>query len=192
MLKKEAAKRIAKLRETINYHRYRYHVRDKPEISDAALDSLKRELQKLEEEEPDLITPDSPTQRVGGQPLDKFVKVSHRERMLSLEDAFSPEEVAAWQERIGKLIPSEKLDYFAELKIDGFAISLIYRNGLFAVGSTRGDGRTGEDVTQNLKTIESIPLKLCPFGTSPVGREIGNWKLEIYKCISFSLAVILS
>jgi len=170
MTKKEAAKRIAQLRKTINYYSYQYHVLDKLDISAAAWDSLKHELKQLEDAFPDLITPDSPTRRVSGQPLDKFIKVSHKERMLSLEDAFSPEETAAWQERIQKLVPAsaksaasnprDKLDYFAELKIDGFAISLVYKDGLFAVGSTRGDGRTGEDVTQNLKTIESIPLKL--------------------------------
>ncbi|MBU1136866.1 NAD-dependent DNA ligase LigA, partial [Patescibacteria group bacterium] len=160
MTKKEATKRIAQLRKTINFYSYQYHVLDKLNISDAAWDSLKHELKQLEDAYPDLITPDSPTQRVSGQPLDKFVKVGHKEKMLSLEDAFSPEEVAAWQKRIKKLLPREKMDYFAELKVDGFAISLVYKNGVLATGSTRGDGKTGEDVTQNLKTIESIPLKL--------------------------------
>lgn len=160
MTKAEAKKRIAKLRKVIEHHRYLYHVLDKPEVSDAAFDSLKHELYKLEKQYPDLITPDSPTQRVGGKPLDKFRKVRHLKPMLSLEDVFNEKELTAWQERIGKLVPEKKLDYFAELKIDGFAISLIYQDGVFIEGSTRGDGRIGEDVTQNLKTIESIPLRL--------------------------------
>jgi DNA ligase (NAD+) len=165
MTKQEAKRRIAKLREVINYHEYRYHVLDKPEIGDAAFDSLKHELYQLEQQYPDLITPDSPTQRVSGKALDKFRKVKHKVPMLSLEDVFYKEELQAWEERIKKKLQAssyrlQKLDYFAELKVDGFAISLIYKNGLFIQGSTRGDGRVGEDVTQNLKTISSIPLRL--------------------------------
>ncbi len=161
MNKAEAKKRIEKLKAEINHHRYLYHVLDKAEISDAALDSLKNELFKLEQQFPDLVTPDSPTQRVGGQPLDKFRKVEHSSPMLSLFDPFSPEDMRAWQERIEKLLPAgAKLDYFCELKLDGLAAALRYENSLFVLGATRGDGRVGEDVTQNLKTIESIPLKL--------------------------------
>ena len=160
MTKAEAKKRIVKLRKVINQHSYLYHVLDKPDISDAAFDSLKHELYKLEQEYPDLITSDSPTQRVSGRALDKFVKVKHKKRMLSLEDVFYKEEFQAWQERIQKLVPHQKLDYFAELKIDGFAITLVYKNGIFVQGATRGDGLIGEDVTQNLKTINSIPLRL--------------------------------
>ncbi|MBU4298733.1 NAD-dependent DNA ligase LigA, partial [Patescibacteria group bacterium] len=137
------------------------------EISDAVLDSLKHELYKLEQQFPEFITPDSPTQRVGGKPLAGFKKVSHKTRMLSMEDVFSAEELNDWEDYLKRLLPEEKLDYFAELKIDGFAISLIYENGLFKVGSTRGDGKIGEDVTQNLKTIESIPLKLEIRGRPP-------------------------
>ncbi len=160
MTKAKAKKRIAKLRKVINQHSYLYHVLDKPDISDAAFDSLKHELYKLEQEYPDLITSDSPTQRVSGRALDKFVKVKHKKRMLSLEDVFYKEEFQAWQERIQKLFTHQKLDYFAELKIDGFAITLVYKNGIFVQGATRGDGLIGEDVTQNLKTINSIPLRL--------------------------------
>jgi DNA ligase (NAD+) len=160
MDKQEAKKRIKKLHQEINHHRYLYHVLDRPEISDAALDSLKHELAELEEKFPDLITPDSPTQRVGGKPLDKFVKVRHSKAMLSLQDAFSAEEMKAWEERVAKLVPGQKLDYFVELKLDGFAIELIYENGILKTGATRGDGVTGEDVTSNLKTIEAIPLRL--------------------------------
>ncbi|MFH1598482.1 MAG: NAD-dependent DNA ligase LigA [Patescibacteria group bacterium] len=161
MVKKTAQVRIQKLRQEIYRHRYLYHVLDKQEISDAALDSLKNELTKLEEQYPDLITPDSPTQRVGGQPLPKFVKVEHQVFMPSLIDAFIDSDMEAWLERIRKLLPSsEKMDFFAEIKMDGLAVSLIYKNGLMQRGATRGDGKVGEDVTQNLKTIESIPLKL--------------------------------
>lgn len=160
MTKQEAQKRIRKLREEINRHRYLYHVLDKIEISDAALDSLKHELFKLESEFPDLITPDSPTQRVGGEALDKFKKIAHSAPMLSLEDSFSLEEMEEWQKRVQKLVPGRKLDYFCELKLDGLAISLIYENGVLVQGATRGDGKIGEDVTQNVKTIEAIPLNL--------------------------------
>ncbi|KKR32937.1 MAG: hypothetical protein UT66_C0050G0012, partial [candidate division CPR2 bacterium GW2011_GWC1_39_9] len=160
MNKEEARQRIIKLREVINFHRYNYHVLDRQDISEAALDSLKHELWELEEKYPEFITPDSPTQRVGGKPLEKFEKVKHISPMLSLADAFSYEELLAWEERIKKLIPGENLDFFAELKIDGFAVSLTYENGLLVEGATRGDGKVGENVTQNLKTIESIPLRL--------------------------------
>ncbi len=160
MTKQEVKQRIEKLRKEINHYRYLYHVLDTQEISDPALDSLKHELYELEQEYPEFITLDSPTQRVGGKPLDKFEKVHHQSPMLSIEDIFSQEELIDWQERIQKLVPYEKLDYFAELKIDGFAMSLIYKNGIFVQGSTRGDGLIGENVTQNLKTIEAIPLKL--------------------------------
>ncbi len=160
MDKKQAQERIKRLRKEISYHSYLYHVLDKPKISDAAWDSLKDELKKLEDQFPELITPDSPTQRVSGKPLEKFEKVKHKTPMLSLNDAFSEKEMKAWEERIKKLVPGTKLDYFAELKIDGFAITLVYENSIFTVGATRGNGFVGEDVTQNLKTIGSIPLKL--------------------------------
>jgi len=161
-------KRIEQLKKVINQHNYSYHVLDNPDISDAAFDSLKHELYKLEQEYPDLITPDSPTQRVSGRALDKFEKVKHKKRMLSLEDVFYVEEFEAWQERIQKLVPTQKLDYFAELKIDGFAIALSYKDGIFVKGATRGDGKIGENVTQNLKTIPSIPLKLEIRGELPI------------------------
>lgn len=160
MTREEAKKRIEKLREVINYHRYLYHVLDRQEISDGAWDSLKHELFKLEESFPDLISPDSPTQRVGGEPLKEFKKVRHSLPMLSIEDVFSEEELRDWESYILRLVPEKETEYFAELKIDGFAITLIYRKGLFMTGATRGNGVLGEDVTQNLKTIESIPLKL--------------------------------
>lgn len=160
MTKDEAKKRIEKLKEVINHHRYLYHVLDRPEISDAALDSLKNELYKLEQEYPELITSDSPTQRVGGEPLKQFKKKEHEVPMLSIEDVFSEEELQDWEDYLKRLEPAFQPEYFVEFKVDGFAISLIYENEVFIQGSTRGNGKIGEDVTQNLKTIESIPLKL--------------------------------
>lgn len=160
MRKEEAEKRSEKLREMINRHRRLYHVEDRQELSDEAFDSLKHELYKLEQQFPELITPDSPTQRVGGEPLEKFRKVEHGKPMLSLEDIFTEEEIRDWEDYLKKLSGIDRLEYFAELKIDGFAVTLIYEKGLFVTGATRGDGRVGEDVTQNLRTIESIPLRL--------------------------------
>ena len=167
MTKKEVRGRIEKLKKVINEARYAYHVLDKSIISDSALDSLKHELYQLEQKFPEFQTSDSPTQRVGGEPLESFKKVEHKVPMLSIEDVFTEGEIKDWKEYLKRLIPEQKFDYFAELKIDGFAISLIYKNGLFHSGSTRGDGRVGEDVTQNLKTIESIPLRLEIKGSLP-------------------------
>lgn len=160
MQKQEAKKRIEKLRKLINHHRYLYHVLDKQEISDAALDSLKHELYQLEQESPEFLTSDSPTQRVAGKPLKGFKKITHNFPMLSIEDIFNEQELGDWEAYLKRLEPSAKFDYFVELKIDGFAVSLVYKNGILSHGSTRGNGKIGEDVTQNLKTIESIPLKL--------------------------------
>lgn len=158
--KKQAKQRIKKLREEIEHHRYLYHVLDTQEISDAALDSLKKELADLESQYPDLITPDSPTQRVGGDPLDKFEKVDHSRPMLSLFDSFSPQDMKDWEERIVKLAPDLPREYFCELKLDGLAMALRYKQGSLELGVTRGDGKTGENVTSNLKTVEAIPLRL--------------------------------
>ena len=169
MNKAEAKKRLEKLRQVINRQRYLYHVLDRQDISDEVHDSLKHELWLLEQKFPDLVTPDSPTQRVGGEPVEKFEKVSHRVPMLSIEDVFGEEELQQWEEYVKRLSDRESIEYFAELKIDGFAVSLLYRDGLFVQGATRGSGTVGEDVTQNLKTIEAIPLRL----------EIKNLKLEI-------------
>ena len=163
MTKPATQKRINKLKAEINHHRYLYHVRDTQEISDAALDSLKKELADLEEKYPDLITPDSPTQRVSGQPLEKFKKVPHDIPMLSFNDAFSEQEMQDWVERLQRYLKREEpFDFYCEPKIDGLAISLVYEKGVLVEGSTRGSGKIGEDVTHNLKTIESIPLKIDP------------------------------
>ncbi|PIU14232.1 NAD-dependent DNA ligase LigA [bacterium (Candidatus Gribaldobacteria) CG08_land_8_20_14_0_20_39_15] len=163
MNKQEAKIRLEKLKEVINHHRYLYHVLDKQEISEDVLDSLKKELSELEAAFPDLITADSPSQRVAGKPLDKFEKIEHQKPMFSLNDGFSRQDILDWQERFKKLLTQNeqaKVDYFCEVKVDGLAISLIYKNGLLQKGVTRGDGKIGEDITQNLKTIESIPLRL--------------------------------
>lgn len=156
---KEAKKRIEKLKEVIADYRYRYHVLNESPISPEALDSLKKELWDLEQAFPQFVTPDSPTQRIGGEPLKEFKKHRHKVPMLSFHDAFSAEDLFAWEERNQKIVPG-KYQYYAELKIDGLAITLIYENGLLKVGATRGDGYLGEDVTQNIKTIEAVPLKL--------------------------------
>ncbi|MFC1751634.1 NAD-dependent DNA ligase LigA [Patescibacteria group bacterium] len=158
--KSEAKERIDKLKELINKYSYHYHVEDHPVVSDAVWDGLKNELEELERQFPELITPDSPTQKVNSTPLDKFKKVMHRVPMLSLHDAFDEKEIREWEERIKKFVPDEKLDYFCELKMDGLAASLVYEKGTLIRGATRGDGKIGEDVTQNLKTIASIPLIL--------------------------------
>jgi len=162
MNKQEIKNRINKLKKEIDYHRYLYHVQDKQEISDSASDSLKNELFKLEQEYPEFVAPDSPTQRVGGKPLEKFKKVTHSIPMMSLFDAFSEKDMEDWEERISKKleVKSEKFEYYCELKLDGLAMNLRYEKGIFVQGATRGDGKVGEDVTQNLKTIESLPLRL--------------------------------
>lgn len=161
MDKADTKKRIEKLREVINHHRYLYHVLDKQEISDEALDSLKKELFDLEQQFPQLVTPDSPTQRVGGRPLKAFKKIKHPKQMLSFNDAFDETDMKEWETRFEKIYAGAKRHgYYCELKIDGLAIELTYKKGVFETGSTRGDGLVGEDVTQNLKTIEAVPLSL--------------------------------
>ena len=158
--KNEAKERIDKLKKAINRYRYSRLVLNKELISPEAEDTLKKELFDLEEKFPELITPDSPTQRVAGRALKKFPKVRHSTRMLSFNDAFSEDDMKDWLERNKKLLPSgAKIDFCVEPKIDGLAVNLIYDNGIFKTGATRGDGVIGEDVTNNLKTIEAIPLK---------------------------------
>ncbi len=154
------AQRIAKLRTEIDTYRYQYHVLNRLEISEAALDSLKHELYELESQHPELITKDSPTQRVAGEALPGFRKISHVVPMLSIEDSFSFEETQEWLGRIKKLRPDAQVDFYAELKMDGLAVSLVYQDGELVAGATRGDGHIGEDVTHNIRTIEAIPLTL--------------------------------
>ena len=156
---KETRDRAAKLRDTINRYRYLYHVENKEEISPEALDSLKRELSQLEYAHPELVTPDSPTQRVAGRALDEFKKVVHAVPQWSFNDAFDEEEIRAFDERVKKLL-GEASTYTAELKIDGLKVVLTYENGILVNAATRGDGSVGEDVTHNIRTIESVPLRL--------------------------------
>lgn len=156
---KKDENRIKQLRELINYYRHLYHTEDKEEISPEALDSLKKELFDLEEKYPQFVTKDSPTQRIGGKPLEYFEKVKRENVMYSFNDAFSREDMDNWEKRNQKLLPAD-YSYYCEPKLDGLAIELVYENGILVLGSTRGDGLVGENVTQNIKTIESIPLKL--------------------------------
>ncbi len=161
MNRREAETRIEKLRKEIDRYRYAYHVFDKELISADALDSLKKELFDLETAFPDLVTPDSPTQRVSGKPLPAFRKVRHESPMISFNDAFSEEDVREWLERLEKYLGTNTTpSFYCELKIDGLAIELMYENGILVQGSTRGDGIIGEDITQNVKTIEAVPLRL--------------------------------
>ena len=162
----KAKDRIEKLKKLINHHRYLYHVLDKQEITDEALDSLKHELYGLEQSFPGLITPDSPTQRVGGSPLEKFEKVKHKIPQWSFNDVFNEEEIREFNERIKRFLSKEyghtpkNINYVSELKIDGFKIILTYEKGVLKTAATRGDGKVGENVTANVKTINSIPLRL--------------------------------
>ncbi|HEY3276410.1 MAG TPA: NAD-dependent DNA ligase LigA [Syntrophorhabdaceae bacterium] len=156
----EAGERIRKLRRELDHHNYRYYVLDDPVVSDAEYDRLMKELQDLETEFPELITPDSPSQRVGSTPLEAFSSVSHTIPMLSLANAMAEEEVIDFDRRIKRLLGVDSVDYVMEVKIDGLAVELVYENGLFALGSTRGDGYRGEDITQNLRTVRSIPMRL--------------------------------
>lgn len=152
--------RAEELRREIEYHNHRYYVIDEPSISDAQYDTLVGELQKLESRFPQLITPDSPTQRVGGKPREGFVTVSHRIPMLSLSNAFNEAELRDFDRRVRAALPGESVEYVVELKIDGLAVSLWYENDVLVRGATRGDGEVGEDITPNIKTIRSIPLRL--------------------------------
>ncbi|MCL5290937.1 MAG: NAD-dependent DNA ligase LigA [Actinobacteria bacterium] len=163
-----ARKRISKLRDLLNYHSYRYYVLDAPEISDAEYDELMRELVELEREYHELITPDSPTQRVGAPPAEAFTPVKHRGRMLSLDNAFSYDELAAFYQRVTGSLGMDEVDLVCELKVDGVAVAVTFENGAFIRAATRGDGVTGEDVTANVKTIRSVPLRLKGNNLPPV------------------------
>lgn len=157
---REVTERVEKLRQLINDYRYHYHVLDESTMSEAAADSLKHELSQLEEQYPELITPDSPTQRVAGQALDKFVKVTHRTPMISLSDLFNREEVEAWIKRMQRVVSEVSDEYLCDIKMDGLACALIYEDGVLVQAVTRGDSRVGEDVTTNVRTIQNVPLRL--------------------------------
>ena len=171
--------RIAELRRELNHHNHRYYVLDDPEVPDAEYDRLMVELRGLEELHPELVTADSPTQRVGAAPAEGFSQVQHRLPMLSLANAFNREELEAWYRRVKGLLDDADFDLVCELKIDGLAVSLVYENGVLVQGATRGDGITGEDVTSNLRTIRSIPLSLN--GSVPPRIEVRG---EVYLPIS--------
>ncbi len=184
MSKPEAKARAAKLRQLINDYRYQYHVLDQSTMSEATADSLKHELTEIEATYPDLITPDSPSQRVAGQPLPGFSQVRHRVRMISLNDVFSTAEVQAWMDRTIKLLPGEPLEYFVDIKMDGLACSLIYEDGVFVQAVTRGDGLVGEDVTANIRTLDSVPMHLRnepTFAAFTKGRTEIRGEVIIYK-----------
>jgi DNA ligase (NAD+) len=169
---KEAKKRIQNLREDVIFHEKKYYVDNDPQISDYEFDMLLKKLLNLERQFPELIIPESPTQRVGEQPLDGFVSMKHRTPMLSLDNCYTMEELQEFEERIRKIIPTEKITYVAELKIDGLGISVIYRDGKFAQAITRGDGLRGDDVTANVKTIRSFPLTIPQSGELEARGEI--------------------
>ncbi|MFP3975959.1 MAG: NAD-dependent DNA ligase LigA, partial [Dehalococcoidia bacterium] len=156
----EVEKRIEHLREQINHHNYRYYALDSPEISDAEYDGLMRELQNLEAGHPELVTPDSPTRRVGAPPVEEFGVVEHPVPLLSLGNAFNSDELRAWYNRVVRMLGHEDFDLVCELKMDGLAVALTYVDGVLTTGATRGDGYNGENITQNLKTIRSIPLRV--------------------------------
>jgi DNA ligase (NAD+) len=157
---KDLEKKIESLREKIRHHEYWYYVLDQPEISDAGFDRLMRELKDLEAEHPELITADSPTQRVGGKPREGFVKVPHSSPMLSLDNTYNEEELRAWERRVHELSGRKDVDYVCELKLDGMSLALIYEDGKLVRGITRGDGTVGEDVTLNVRTVRSVPLSI--------------------------------
>ena len=157
----EAKVRVEEVREQINHHAYRYHVLDDPDVSDAEYDELVGELQALEDAFPELITPDSPTQRVGAAPNELFAPVQHRAPMLSLDNAFSFEELQAWSQRVAKGLGEEAPSFACELKIDGIACALTYERGVLTRAATRGDGRTGEDITANVRTVAGVPARLA-------------------------------
>src|SRR5499433_3631547 len=157
---KDVEKKIESLREKIRHHEYLYYVLDQPTISDQEFDQLMRQLKDLEAEHPDLIMPDSPTQRVGGKPREGFVKVRHSSPMLSLDNTYSEEELRGWERRVHELSGRKDVDYVCELKLDGMSLALIYEHGRLSRGLTRGDGTTGEDVTLNVRTVRSVPLSI--------------------------------
>lgn len=181
----EAQERVLRLRKLIDDYRYHYHVLDQSTMSEAAADSLKHELSQLEEQYPDLVTPDSPTQRVAGAPLAKFSRAKHSSRMLSLNDVFDMDELTAWQTRLSRLIDNPaQYGYFMDIKMDGFACALIYQDGQLVEAITRGDGFVGEDVTTNVRTIESVPLTLRSTKDTDVflqGRTEVRGEIVMYK-----------
>ena len=175
----QAKARRAQLADEIRQHDHAYYVDARPVISDFEYDKLNRELLDLEREFPDLVTPDSPSQRVGGKPLSEFKSSQHLVPMMSLDNTYSQEEVRAFVERVQKILPNETLDWVVEPKVDGVAINLRYENGIFTVGATRGDGSHGDDITVNLKTIRGIPLKLKSAHGLPAVMEVRSVTADV-------------
>ncbi len=176
MNRNQAEDRINKLKTVINNYRYHYHVLDESIMSEAAADSLKHELSELEAQFPELVTNDSPTQRVAGAPLPGFKTVEHSRRMLSLNDVFNRAELEAWSARISKLVSGKKLEYFVDIKMDGLACAIIYEDGTLTTAVTRGDGFVGEDVTANVRTIDSVPLRLRE---TEINQNLLNGRVEV-------------
>ena len=184
MATKDLERRAAELRRLINLHNYRYHVLDDPLISDSEFDRLLRELKQIEQEHPGLVTPDSPTQRVGGQLSERLVRVPHPKPILSLGNAFDIDEVRAWHERIARLDPRVRsADFVVEPKLDGLTVVLHYEQGLFRFGATRGDGENGEEITHNLRTVRTLPLRipLEPVGVKAPARLVVRGEAIIFK-----------
>ncbi len=170
------AERLDTLRGAVRYYAYRYYVLDDPAISDAEYDALWRELVALETAHPDLVTPDSPTQRVPGTAAERFTKVRHPAPILSLGNAFGPEELVAWRDRFARLLPADELagvQYVVEPKIDGLTVVLHYEDGQFMLGATRGDGEVGEDITANLRTVQAVPLRVPVADHGPATMDDG-------------------
>ncbi len=165
------AQKIEALREKLRHHEHLYYVLDAPEITDAEYDAMMRELRELEEAHPEFVSPDSPTQRVGGKPREGFVKVAHSSPMLTLDNALDEDELRAFDRRVRDLLGDEEFAYVAELKLDGVSLAVHYRDGKLAQAVTRGDGTVGEDVTENARTIRSIPL-------TPRRRVQGDWEVR--------------
>src|SRR5579859_3881222 len=166
---KDVAPEIEALREKIRYHEHRYYVLDNPEISDAEFDLLMQELKRHEAAHPELITPDSPTQRVGGKPREGFLKMQHSRLMLSLDNAYNEEELRAWGRRVYVLSGRNKVGFVCELKLDGMSLALWYKDGKFERAITRGDGSVGEDITTNVRTMRSVPLSIDPKALKKAG-----------------------
>jgi len=157
---KDLHKKIEALRDQIRHHEYRYYVLDDPEITDAQFDQLMNELKRIEDENPELVTPDSPTQRVGGKPREGFLKAPHSSPMLSLDNTYNVDDLRNWERRIHELAGRQEIEYVCELKLDGMSLALHYEGGKLVRGITRGDGTIGEDVTLNVRTVRSIPLSI--------------------------------
>ena len=159
---KNLQQKLEAVRDKIRYHEHRYYVLDDPEISDAEFDRLMNELKALEAAHPELITPDSPTQRVGGKPREGFVKVAHSSPMLSLDNTYNEQELRDWERRVHELTGESRVDYVCELKLDGMSLAVRYKDAKLALAITRGDGTVGEDVTLNVRTVRSVPLSISP------------------------------